>query len=198
MLREVVSSLFAALLCLSHWAASRKGSPLACWPSQEFSRKRGIGECRTSFRGGQAWGKGNNKAPDPSCARTPLWVPPDPWTVSVLNRANYFPSSEQWGQRTVTPCGRILSPIVCLLTKSHCNCQQQWRWCSQSVAMAGKAFRCSVCVECEQYLTKFYLIFRDIRNNEISWAIEDSICVFDGMKKLNTLWGHLLLYKYER
>ncbi|XP_077387093.1 leucine-rich repeats and immunoglobulin-like domains protein 2 [Festucalex cinctus] len=27
----------------------------------------------------------------------------------------------------------------------------------------------------------------DIHNNEISWAIEDSICVFDGMKKLNTL-----------
>uniref|UniRef100_A0A3P9PDL1 Leucine rich repeats and immunoglobulin like domains 2 n=1 Tax=Poecilia reticulata TaxID=8081 RepID=A0A3P9PDL1_POERE len=27
----------------------------------------------------------------------------------------------------------------------------------------------------------------DIHNNEISWAIEDSIAVFDGMKKLNTL-----------
>ncbi|XP_061689794.1 leucine-rich repeats and immunoglobulin-like domains protein 2 isoform X2 [Syngnathoides biaculeatus] len=27
----------------------------------------------------------------------------------------------------------------------------------------------------------------DIHNNEISWAIEDSICVFDGMKKLNRL-----------
>ncbi|XP_057702379.1 leucine-rich repeats and immunoglobulin-like domains protein 2 [Corythoichthys intestinalis] len=27
----------------------------------------------------------------------------------------------------------------------------------------------------------------DIHSNEISWAIEDSICVFDGMKKLNTL-----------
>ncbi|XP_060897096.1 leucine-rich repeats and immunoglobulin-like domains protein 2 [Labrus mixtus] len=27
----------------------------------------------------------------------------------------------------------------------------------------------------------------DIRNNEISWAIEDSIGLFDGMKKLNTL-----------
>ena len=28
---------------------------------------------------------------------------------------------------------------------------------------------------------------RDIRNNEISWAIEDSVGVFVGMKKLNTL-----------
>lgn len=37
------------------------------------------------------------------------------------------------------------------------------------------------------FLTYFCLRFRDIRNNEISWAIEDSIGVFVGMKKLNTL-----------
>lgn len=31
------------------------------------------------------------------------------------------------------------------------------------------------------------LFYRDIHNNEISWAIEDSIGLFEGMKKLNNL-----------
>lgn len=36
-------------------------------PSWVLSWERGIGECRSSFRGGQAWGKRNKRAHDPSC-----------------------------------------------------------------------------------------------------------------------------------
>lgn len=42
------------------------------------------------------------------------------------------------------------------------------------------------------------LSYRDIRNNEISWAIEDSIGVFDGMKNLNSLWEYFYVVWHRR
>ena len=53
-----------------------------------------------------------------------------------------------------------------------------WKACSLFTCLL------KTCLECSHPAP---LPCRDIRNNEISWAIEDSISVFEGMKKLNTL-----------